>query len=64
MIPTSNTPTNNRDEFFAGDDTLRCTPDRLFDRTSVFVVDGASFRGTDLEAFSTESSSMVIKVNK
>ena len=35
MILTSNTPTNNWNEFFTGDDTLLCTLDRLFDRTSV-----------------------------
>lgn len=34
---TSNTPTNNWDEFFTGDDALLCTLDRLFDRASVFV---------------------------
>ena len=32
MILTSNTSTNNWDEFFTGDDTLLCTLDRLFDR--------------------------------
>ena len=28
-----------------GDNTLLCTLDRLFDRASVFVMKGASFRG-------------------
>ena len=64
MIMTSNTPTNNWDEFFTGDDTLLCTLDRLFDRGSVFIMKGASFRGADLEVFSVESSPMAIKVNK
>ena len=63
MILTSNTPTNNWDEFFTGDDTLLCTLDRLFDRASVFVMRGASFRGAELEIFSVESSSMAIKIN-
>ena len=38
MVLTSNTPTNNWDEFFTGDDTLLCTLDRLFDRASVFIM--------------------------
>ena len=64
MILTSNTPTNNWDEFFTGDDTLLCTLDRLFDRASVFVMKGASFRRAELEIFSAESSPMAIKTNK
>ena len=64
MILTSNTPTNNRDEFFTGNETLLCTLDRLFDRASVFVMKGASFRGAELEIFSVELSPMAIKMNK
>ena len=64
MILTSNTPTNNWDEFFAGNDTLLCTLDRLLDRASVFVMRGASFRGAELGIFSVESSPMAIKMNK
>lgn len=64
MILTSNTPTNNWHEFFTGDDTLLCTLDRLFDRASVFVMKGASFRGAELELFSVESAPLAIKVNK
>ena len=60
MMLTSNTPTNNWDEFFTGDDTLLCTLDRLFDRASVFVMKGASFRGAELEIFSVEASPMAI----
>ncbi|MEY8341667.1 ATP-binding protein [Adlercreutzia muris] len=56
MILTSNTPTNNWDEFFTGDDTLLCTLDRLFDRASVFMMRGASFRGAELEIFSVSSN--------
>ena len=47
-----------------GDDTLLCTLDRLFDRASVFVMKGASFRGAELEIFSVESSPMAVKMNK
>lgn len=61
MILTSNTPTNNWDEFFTGDDTLLCTLDRLFDRASVFVMKGASFRGAELEIFAVETTPMAIK---
>ena len=64
MILTSNTSTNNWDEFFTGDDTLLCTLDRLFDRASVFVMKGASFRGAELEIFSVESSPTATKMNK
>lgn len=64
MILTSNTPTNNWDEFFTGDDTLLCSLDRMFDRGSVFVIKGASFRGADLEVFSVEAAPMAIKASK
>ena len=64
MILTSNTPTNNWDEFFTGDDTLLCTLNRLFDRASVFVMKGASFRGAELEIFSVEASPTAMKANK
>ena len=64
MILTSNTPTNNWDEFFTGDDTLLCSLDRMFDRGSVFVMKGASFRGADLEVFSVEAAPLAIKMNK
>ena len=63
MILTSNTPTNNWDEFFTGDETLLCTLDRLFDRASVFVMKGASFRGAELEVFSVEASPTAIKAS-
>ena len=32
------------DEFFTGDDTLLCAPDRLFDKASMFVMRGPSCR--------------------
>lgn len=64
IILTSNTPTNNWDEFFTGDHTLLCTLDRLFDRKSMFVMKGANFHGAELEISSVESSPMAIKMNK
>ena len=63
MILTSNTPTNNWDEFFTGDETLLCTLDRLFDRASVFVMKGASFRGAGLEVFSVETAPLAMKLS-
>lgn len=63
MILTSNTPTNNWDEFFTGDDTLLCALDRLFDRASVSMMRGASFCRAGLEIFSVESSPIAIKIN-
>ena len=64
MILTCNTPANNWDEFFAGDDTLLCTLDRLFGRASVFVMKGAGFRGVELGIFSVESSLTASRMNK
>lgn len=59
---TNNTPTNNWDELFTGDDTLPWTPDRLFDPMSVFVMRGASFRSAELEIFSVETTPMAARV--
>lgn len=61
MILTSNTPVNNWDEFFTGDDTLLCALDRVFDRATVFIMKGASFRGAELETLTVESSPMAAK---
>lgn len=61
MILTSNTPVNNWDEFFTGDDTLLCALDRVFDRATVFIMKGASFRGAELEMLTVESSPMAAK---
>jgi hypothetical protein len=55
MILTSNTPTNNWDEFFTGDDTLLCTLDRIFDKASVFMMRGPSYRGKGLDTYSVEA---------
>ncbi|MCP2078485.1 hypothetical protein BR46_002101, partial [Adlercreutzia equolifaciens subsp. celatus DSM 18785] len=44
-----------------GDDTLLCTLDRLFDRASVFVMKGASFRGAELEIFSVETTPLAVR---
>lgn len=64
LILTSNTPVNNWDEFFVGDDTLLCTLDRIFDKASVFVMRGPSFRGIECDTFSVEAVPSVAKLNR
>ena len=61
---TSNTPMSSWDELFTGDDALLRTLDRLFDRKSVVVTKGSSFRVAKLEIFPVESSPMAIKKSK
>lgn len=63
MILTSNTPVNNWNEFFTGDETLLCTLDRIFDRATVFIMKGASYRGKELETLTVESSPMAAKLH-
>ena len=60
-ISPATRPTSGWDEFFTGDDTLLCTLDRLFDRASVFVMKGASFRGAELEIFSVETTPLAVR---
>ena len=62
MILTSNTPVNNWNEFFTGDDTLLCALDRIFDRATVFLMKGASFRGLECETISVESTPVATKI--
>ena len=64
MILTSNAPVSSWDEFFAGDETLLCALDRIFDRATVFIMKGASFRGAELETLTVESSVMAARLNK
>lgn len=61
LILTSNTPASQWDEFFTGDDTLLCALDRLFDRASVFMMKGASYRGRECETFSVEAVAAVTR---
>lgn len=60
-VLTSNTPVNNWGEFFAGDDTLLCAPDRIFDKASAFAMRGPSLRGAGCDAFSVEAVPSVAK---
>lgn len=64
LILTSNTPPVNWDEFFTGDETLMCMLDRIFDRASVFMMKGASFRGLECEIFTVESLPQALKLTK
>ena len=44
MVPASNVAPSGWDEFLAGGDTLLCALDRLFDKASVFMMRGPSYR--------------------
>jgi len=64
LVLTSNAPVSNWDEFFVGDDTLLCTLDRIFDKASVFVMHGSSFRGVECDTFSVETVPSVTKLKR
>lgn len=55
MILTSNAVAKDWPAFFTGDDTLLCTLDRIFDKASVFMMRGPSYRGRELDTFSVEA---------
>ena len=55
MILTSNAVASEWPRFFDGDDTLLCTLDRVFDKASVFMMRGPSYRGRGLDTFSVEA---------
>ena len=55
MILTSNAVASDWPEFLAGDDTLLCTLDRIFDKASVFMMRGSSYRGKGLDTYSVEA---------
>ena len=62
MVLTSNVAPSGWDEFFTGDDTLLCALDRLFDKASVFVMRGPSFRGRELDTYSVEAVPQATKL--
>lgn len=65
LILTSNTPVNNWSGFFEGDkDTLVCTLDRIFDRASVYIMRGPSFRGRECETLSVEAVPSVSRAGR
>ncbi|MGN0034636.1 MAG: ATP-binding protein [Coriobacteriales bacterium] len=61
MVLTSNTPVNRWGEFFDGDDALLCALDRIFDRATVYLMGGPSFRGHDCETLSVEAAPVVTR---
>lgn len=62
MVLTSNIAPSGWDEFFTGDDTLLCALDRLFDKASVFVMRGPSYRGRGLDTYSVEAVPQAVKM--
>ena len=62
MVLTSNVAPSAWDEFFTGDDTLLCALDRLFDKASVFVMRGPSYRGRELDTYSVEAVPQATKL--
>ena len=61
LILTSNTAVSDWDGFFTGDDTLLCALDRIFDKASVFLMKGTSYRGRECETYSVETAPTVSK---
>ena len=55
MILTSNASPSSWGEFFTGDDALLCALDRVFDKASVFVMRGSSYRGRSCDTYSVEA---------
>ena len=55
MALTSNVAPSGWDEFLAGDDAPPCALDRPFDKASVLVMRGPSFRGRELDTYSVEA---------
>jgi len=62
MILTSNMAPSSWDEFLAGDEALPCALDRAFDKASVFMMRGPSYRGRGLDTYSVEAVPQATKV--
>lgn len=62
MILTSNVAPSAWDEFFTGDDALLRALDRVFDKASVFMMRGPSYRGRGLDTYSIEAVPQATKV--
>lgn len=62
MILTSNVAPSAWDEFFTGDDALLCALDRVFEKASVFIMRGPSYRGRELDTYSVEAVPQATKV--
>jgi DNA replication protein DnaC len=62
MIPAGNVAPSSWDEFLAGDEALLCALDRVFDKASVLVMRGPSYRGRGLDTYSVEAVPQATKV--
>lgn len=62
MILTSNMAPSSWDEFLAGDEALLCALDRAFDKASVLMMRGPSYRGRGLDTYSVEAVPQATKV--
>ena len=62
MILTSNMAPSSWNEFLAGDEALLCALDRAFDKASVFMMRGPSYRGRGLDTYSVEAVPQATKV--
>lgn len=62
MILTSNMAPSSWDEFLTGDEALLCALDRAFDKASVFMMRGPSYRGRGLDTYSVEAVPQATKV--
>lgn len=55
MIFTSNKNPDKWSEYFSEDDSLLCSLDRMFDNATVFLLNGDSYRGKNLETINLEA---------
>ena len=62
MTLTSNMAPSSRDEFLTGDEALLCALDRVFDKASVFMMRGPSYRGRGLDTHSVEAVPQATRV--
>ena len=52
MVFTSNLMPDKWCEFFNEDESLKCALDRIFDDAVVYMIQGESYRGKNLETYS------------
>ena len=62
MILTSNMAPSSWDELLTGDEALPCALDRAFDKASVFMMRGPSYRGRGLDTYSVEAVPQATRV--
>ena len=62
MIFTSNKNPDKWGEYFEEDDSLLCSLDRMFDNATVFLLNGESYRGKNLETVNLEAGKRRVPV--